>query len=157
GILEPSDVLAHLIRELAFIRALLDVRTVEPLHVTAIEYRRPRANGFELWTNLFEQRRFEDAGSLRRLVRVVFEDVPAAEHDIVERRERHEILDRRRSSFRALAETHGAHLREGTDRLRQPAPHCQHTSDRGRADRTHPDEHNTQFPCSFRDFWRIFH
>ena len=95
--LEAAHVLAQLVGEVALVLALLDVRSVEPLDVAPIEHRGHRLDRFELGTDLLEQRPFENAGSLRRLVGVVFEDVPAAEHDVVERRERNEILDERRA------------------------------------------------------------
>ena len=50
-------------------------------------------------------------------VAVFFEDVPAAEHEIVEIGERNEVLDPGRAAFGAFAETDRAHLRERTNGL----------------------------------------
>jgi hypothetical protein len=156
-VLEPPDVLAQLIREIALVLPRLDVRTIEPLDVAPIEHRRPRTDRLELRPNLLEQRGLEHARRLRRLVRVVLEDVPPAEHHIVERGERHEVLDERGTRLRALAEPHGAHLRERADRLGEPAPNREHAGDRGRADGAHADEQHAELPCRRCDFSRIFH
>ena len=69
---------------------------VEPLDVALIEHRRPRPDLLELGPDLVEQRRLEHAGGVRRRVAVVLEDVPAAEHEIVERGQRHDLADLRR-------------------------------------------------------------
>ena len=116
-LLERADVVHHLLGEVALVLALLDVRTVEPLHVALIEDRRHRLDGFELGRELLEQRRLEHARRPRRGVAVLFEDVPAAEHEIVERRERHDVADLRRSALGALAEADRAHLRQRADRF----------------------------------------
>ena len=155
--LEALDVVAQLFGELALVRAFLDVRAVEPLDVTSIEHRRPRLDRLQLRLDLFEQRRFEHAGGLRRFVRILLENIPAAEHDIIERRKRHEILDERRAAFGPLPEPDRAHLRQRADWLGEPAPHGEHAGDRRRADGAHANEQNAQFPCRFRDFRRIFH
>ncbi len=150
-VLETADVLAQLLGELALVLALLDVRSVEPLHVAPIEHRRHRRDCLELGADLIEQRLLQHAGGLRRFVRVVLEDVPAAEHDVVERGERHEVLDERRATFGALAEANGSHLRQRADRLGEAASHGQHPGDRGRADGAHPDEQTRRaFPQVLR-------
>ena len=75
-----------LLGEILLVLALLDVRAVEPLDVALIEHRRPRTDLLELRADLLEQRRLDDAGGPGRGVAVVLENVPAAEHQIVERR-----------------------------------------------------------------------
>ena len=156
-LLEPPHVLAQLVGHVPLVRALLHVGAVEALHVAAVEHRRHRADLLELGADLIEQRRLEHAGRLRRLVGVVFEDVPTAEHDVVERGERNEVLDERRPAVGALAEADRAHLRQRADRLGQTAADSENAGDGRRADGAHPDEKNAQFPCRFCDFWRIFH
>jgi len=52
-----------------------------------------------------------------RFVTVVLEDVPAAEHDVVEARQGDEVGDLRRPPFGALSEANGRHLGERADRL----------------------------------------
>src|SRR3569623_1279416 len=61
--------------------------------------------------------RLEDTGLDGRLVGVLGEDVPAAEADVIELRERDVLLDRGRVTVRALAEPDVAELRERADRL----------------------------------------
>ena len=77
----------------------------------------------------------EHAGYTGRGVAVFFEDVPAAEHDVVQARERQELVDLRRAAFGALAETNRAHLRERADRLGQTLADGHHAGNRGGADR----------------------
>ena len=55
--LEIADVGADLLGEILLVLALLHVRSVEPLHVSLIEHRGPRLDGFELRFDLIEQRR----------------------------------------------------------------------------------------------------
>jgi len=45
----------------------------------------------------------EHPGLARRRERVVRDRIPGPEHEIVERGQRHELLDERRAIFRALA------------------------------------------------------
>jgi hypothetical protein len=154
--LELSDVFSKLIGEISLVASLFDVRSVEALHVLPIEHGRPGADLFELRTDLIEEIRSEHAGSLRRFIRVVFENVPAAEHHVVERCERHEVPDERGTRFGTLPETHGAHLRERSDRLRETPPDGQHAGDRRRAYRPHADEHDAQLPTRAVDtYWDI--
>ena len=76
---------------------------VEPLHVLAVEDGRPGLDGFKLGLICSSRSLVEHAGVLRRLVAVVLEDVPAAEHEVVEVGEGHEVLDERRAAVGALA------------------------------------------------------
>src|SRR6185437_4430771 len=98
----------------------------------------------ELRTDLFQQRRLEDAGGLRRGVAILVEDVPSAEHEIVEPGERHDLTDFRRTSVGALAQTDGSHLRQRADWLGEAFPDSEHARDRRRADGTEADEQNTE-------------
>ncbi len=155
--LEPPHVFAQLVGHLPLVRALLHVGAVEALHVLAVEHGRHRTNLLELGADLVEQCRLENARRLGGLVGVVFEDVPAAKHHVVERGQRNEVLDERRTALGALAEPHRSHLRQRADRLGQTAADGEDAGDGRRADGAHPDEKNAQFPCRFCDFWRIFH
>ena len=108
--LEPPDVGDHLVGEVLLVAASLHVRAREPLHVPLIEDRGPRRDRLELGLDLVEQRRLEHAGRARRLIAVLGEDVPPAEHDIVERGEGKHVGDAGRTSVGALAESNRAHL-----------------------------------------------
>ena len=82
-------------------------------------------------------RRLEDAGLLRRLVGVVGEDVPAAEDEVLEPGERHEVLDQRGAVVRPLAEADGPHLRQAADGLGEAAPDRLDAGDERRRHRAH--------------------
>ena len=142
--LEPPDVGHHLLGEIALVLALLDVRAVEPLDVALIEHGRPRLDLFELGTHLVEQRRLDHARGPRRGVAVVLENVPAAEHEIVEPRERHDFADFRRAAFGPLAETDRAHLRQRSDGFGESFANSEHAGDRRRADGAEADEQDAE-------------
>ena len=152
--LEPADVGDHLLGQILLVLALLDVRAVEALDVPLIEHRRPGTNLFELRTDLLEQRRLDDAGGLRGGVAVVFENVPPAEHEIVERGERHDLVDFRGASFGPLAETDGAHLRQRADRFGDSLANGKHAGNRRGADGAEADQQHAQLPTCGSDFYR---
>ena len=142
--LERADVGDHLFGEVALVLALLDVGTLQPLDVALIEDRGHRADRLELAADLIELRCLEDAGRARGGVAVVFEDVPAAKDDVVEIGERDELLDLRRAAFGAFPETDGAHLRQRSDRQREPlrianTPAIVVVADRAEADEQHAE------------------
>ena len=86
-------------------RALLDVGPVELLDVRLLEHGGHRLDRLELGLERLEVLVLvEHAGAHGGLVRVVREDVPAAEHDVVELGERDVVLDRRRVVVGALAD-----------------------------------------------------
>ena len=145
------DVGDDLLGEILLVLALLHVRAVEPLDVALIEHRRPRPDLLELGAHLLEQRRLDDAGGARRGVAVVLEDVPAAEHQIVERRQRHDVVDLRRAVLGALAEAHRAHLRQRADRLGEPVANGEHAGNGRGADRAEADEQHTEFASGRSD------
>ena len=64
----------------------------------------------------------EDAAADGGLVGVVGDRVPGAEHEVVEPRQGHEVLDQRHAAFGALAEADGAALGERPDGLGGAAP-----------------------------------
>jgi hypothetical protein len=64
--LEGADVGDELLGEVPLVLALLDVRTVEPLHVALVEDGRHRLHGLELRAHLIELRALEHAGHAGR-------------------------------------------------------------------------------------------
>ena len=148
---ERADIGDHLLGEIFLVLALLDVGALEALHVALVEDRRPRADPLHFRADLLEQRRLEDAGGPGGAVTVFLEDVPAAEHQIVERGERDDLGDLRGSSFGPLAQTDGAHLRQRTDRFGQALSNSEHAGDRRRADGTHPDQQHTELAARRSD------
>src|SRR5581483_11582421 len=77
-------------------------------------------------------------------VAVLFEDVPAAEHEIVERRERHDLVNLRRTPLGALAEAHGTHLRQRSDRFGDSFSYGDHAGDRRGADGAEADQQHAE-------------
>src|SRR5262249_52918341 len=75
----------------------------------------------------------------------LFEDVPPSEHDVVQVGQRYEVLDFRSASFGPFAEPNRPHLRQRTDRRRQPFPDGQDAGNRRRADRAQTDEQHAEF------------
>ena len=151
-LLEVADVGDQLIGEILLVLAFLDVRARQALHVALIEHRGHRLDRLELRTDRIEQRAFEHAGRAGRGVAVFFEDVPAAEHDVVELRERHELVDLRGAVVGALAETDRAHLRERSNGLRETLADGNDAGDGGGADRAEPDEEDAQLALGRGDF-----
>ena len=100
---------------------------------------------------------FEHAGRLRRLVAVVLEDVPAAEHELVEPGERHEVTDGRRPAFGALAEPDRAHLRERADGLGEALADRHDAGDGRRADGAETDEQNAELALGGSDGYSLSH
>src|SRR5271157_2244639 len=61
--------------------------------------------------------RIQHARLRRRFVSAVRENIPAAEDDVVQLRQLHEILDFRRTTVRALSQANRGHLGERSDWL----------------------------------------
>src|SRR6185503_9334166 len=151
ALLERTGVGNHLLREIALVLSLLDVRTVKPLHIPLIEHRGHRAYRFELVAHTIELSVLEHAGSACGRIAVLFEDVPAAEYDVVEIGQRHELVNLRRPSFSSLAETDRAHLCERSDRRRQSLPDGTHTGDCRRRHGAEADKQNAELAARRSD------
>jgi hypothetical protein len=68
------------------------------------------------------------------LIGVVFEEIPGAEHELIEGGERSEFFDERCPVFRAFAEADSGKLGERSDRLGQTPPSEQASGDECRRD-----------------------
>ena len=110
-----------------------------------------------LMRNLLEQRRLEDTGRLGRAVAVLVEDVPAAEHKIVERRQRDHLADLGRPAIRPFSETDGAHLGQRADGLGQSFTDGDDAGNEGGADGAKADQEHTEFAASGSDVNRGRH
>ena len=108
-----------------------------------------RANALQKLFHLSQMLVLQHAAFLRRLVRVIGEDIPAAENQIAGLGQRHEFVDLRRAILGALAQTNGAHLRERADRRRFTAANQLHSGHERGADRTHSRREHAQLA-----FWR---
>ena len=148
--LEALDVVHQLLGQLHLRRALLDVGTVELLDPLLGEHRAHRLDRRELFADLVEQILAEHAGPDRGVVAVLGEDVPAAEDQVVEGRQRDVVADRRNPVLRTFAEADGAHLGERSDWHRQLLPDRHATGDERGRDRAHSGEQDAElFP------WRV--
>ncbi len=119
-LLEVADVFAELLGEIEFCFGFFDVRAVKIFYVGLVEGRLHRLDVLEKFLGLGEIFGVENAGFRGGFVGVVGENVPAAEDEIVELRERHEIFNFRHAIIGALSEADGTHLRERADRQRIP-------------------------------------
>ncbi len=134
GAPELPDVLPELLAELALVRALFHVGSVQALDVRRVEHGRHRRQRREGIGHGLHLRRLQHPGLADRLQGVVGNRVPGAEDQVVQRRQRHEVLDQRLPLVGALAQTDGLHLADRAERLRQPAAHRLHPRDERRRD-----------------------
>ena len=99
----------------------------------------------------------EHAGVFRRLVAVVLEDVPAAEHDVVEVGEGDEVLDQRGAPVGPLAEADRAHLGHRPDGAGDALANGQNAGDEGGGDGPEADAHHAEFSLRLGDINWFFH
>ncbi len=128
----------------------------EPLDVPLIEHGRHRLDGLELGLDLVEQGCFEHPGGAGRLIGVLFENVPAAKHDVVEVDEWNGVFDVGRTTFSALPQAEGPHLGQRADWIGQAFPDGQYSGNGGRADSPEADEQDAQLAFCWSDF-KVFH
>ena len=95
----------------------------------------------------------EHAGAGGGDVGVVGEHVPRAPHDVLERGERHEVLDQRAAVLGALAEPDRAHLREAADRQAHAALDELDAGDEGGGDRAEADREHAEAARGGGDSW----
>jgi hypothetical protein len=138
-LLEFLNVVPDLQRQLVFVAALLHVRAGEFLHVILIEGGLHRANLAQKFLHFGQMLGAQDRCVLGGFVRAVRKNIPPAKHDVLKRRKRHEILDRRGAPFGPLPEADGSQLRQGADRQRLLSADQIHSGHEGCGDRTHAD------------------
>src|SRR5690606_10223608 len=88
-----------------------------------------------------------------RGVTVLLEDVPAAEHDVVEAGERNELVDARGARLGPFAESNGAHLGQRTDGQRQPLPDGEDSRDGGGAHGAQADQQHAKLAACRGDIY----
>ncbi len=101
--LEAADVGADPLDHLELVRSALRVCAVETPHVPGVEDPSHRLDRPELVLHLLDVLTLEHFGVVGRLEGVIRKDVPAAEFELVEVRERNEIGNRGRLLVGALA------------------------------------------------------
>jgi len=148
---ESADVLADRLGELHFVLAGFDVFTAKALDELREEHRLHRLDRRELILCGIPVLFGKNVSVDRRLVRVVSEEIPSSEDQVVHVGERHEVTNQRRPRLGPLAEPDRPHLRQRADRLGQ-APACQKgPRNERRTHRTHPRQKHTEFTCSGLD------
>src|SRR6202035_4675920 len=113
---EVADVFAKLFGELKFIFSFFDVGARKILDVMLIESGLHRFDGLQEFLDLVEVFGLQDARLGGGLIRVIGENIPAAENNVVEFGEGHELTNLWRAAFGAFAKANGAQLRERADR-----------------------------------------
>src|SRR5206468_1077390 len=101
-----------------------------------------------------EQRRLDHAGRPGSRVAVVVENVPSAEHEIVEARERNDLADFWRTPFRPFSQTDGTHLGQRTDRRGDSLADGEDSGNRRGADGAEADEQDAKFSACRGDISR---
>ena len=137
GGLEIPNVLPKRFGKFPLGPAGLDVGPFQVLDVLGAEHRRHGSDRLERILDRIEmlppiqysavQCRFIGVGRYR---------IPGPDDEVVERRERDELLDQGNTRFRPLAQPDGAHLRERSDRLGLPPTDQLYTGDERRGDGT---------------------
>ena len=151
ALLEIPDVV-HQHRGLVHLGArFLQIGAADVAHVVLIENCIHRMKFFQRRAHLLQEPSIEHRGVERGLVGAVFVDVPAAEFEILEPRERHEILDQRRASFGAFAEPNGGELRQRSDRRAEAALDRFDARDERRADRADARKQHAELAVRGRD------
>jgi hypothetical protein len=108
--LEATHVLAHRLGEHHLATCGLDVLSAQALDVLGEEHRRHRPDRTQLVLHGVEVIAREHIGGARGGIRVVREQVPAAEHELVELRQRHELADERLTLLVASAQADSTQL-----------------------------------------------
>src|SRR6267143_1947818 len=152
ALLEGPHVLAQLLGELPLVLAALDVRPLEALDVVLVEGGR---HWFDVLQEVLDRLEvlvpIEDAGFHGRGEGVVRNRVPGRKHEIVQVRERHELLDLRRALLGPFAEPDRRHLAERADRQRSTSPHVFDAGDERRGHGAEAHQHHAQFSRRRRD------
>jgi hypothetical protein len=124
---------------------VLHVRTVETLHVTPVECGRPRSDRFQLRPELLQQAILQNTGVSGGLVGVVLEDIPGAEHEILEAGKRYEVAYGGRAMFGALPESNRTELGQRSDGSGETFSNGINAGDERRAHRAKTNEQHTEF------------
>src|SRR6266581_2849917 len=150
-LLERANIRAQLLGQVALGLTHFDVRTVQALHVAAVERRRHGLAAPEEIAYGLEVVRLEHAGLLRRGVRIIRNRIPGREHQVGEPRQGHELADLRGAALGAFAEPNRRHLRQRPDRQGAATPHILDAGDERRGDGSQPHEHHPQLSLGGRD------
>ena len=133
-----------------------DVGTVEALDVRRVERGGHRAHRAQRGADRLEVPAGVENASVRGgHIGVVGEDVPRAEHEIIELRQRHEVADERHPVLGAGAKPDRAQLRERADWLAHPAARELDAGDERARHRAEPDAEDAQLALGRGDGGRF--
>ena len=156
SLLEVANVLADRLRRLHLRPRLLDIDPFQPLHVEVVKYRSHRLDRLEKVRNRLDVFvPVENSAIRRRLVGVICDGVPRAEHKLVQLSERHNLAHQRRPSFRPLPQPDRPHLRQRPNRAACPPASMLDARDERRRHSSQPDQQHPQLPTRGRDVMRI--
>ena len=146
---ERTDVVTQRVEHRAPPDRPLRVGSLEPRHVRRVERRAHRPDRAQRFGDRLEVALYvKHAGVDRRDVRVVGVDVPGTEDDVVEVRERDEVLDERRAALVATPQPHRPELGEGPHRLGHPPADQLDAGDQRRRDCAQADAQDAEAPIS---------
>jgi hypothetical protein len=146
-----ANVVAKLLDHVGLVARGLHVDAAQPLHVLLIERARHRHDRAELVLDGGQVTFIEHLGVARKAQRVPGKDVPRAEHEVVQRRERNEVFDTGHPPLGALSEADRAKLRHRANRWRQTAPGEQDAGDERGRDRAEAGQQDAEFSASRSD------
>ena len=149
---ELLDVLHDLQGQLALVGGFLDVASREALDVFTAEDGLPGANLFQVRPQLFQLPGVEHPGANGRLVAGLSVNVPAAEDQVIHRRQGDEVLDQGHPFFGALAQADRSHLGQGPDRRSVPPANGFDSGNEGGGHGAHPGQKNSQLALGFGNF-----
>jgi hypothetical protein len=130
---------------------------MQPLDVAGVEGGRHGAQRLELVADQVQVARLEHRGVRRGRKRVVREDVPAAELDVIEAVQRYEVLDLGHAILGPFTEADGAELGQRSHGCGEPFSGQHDTGDRGRCDRSHPWKQDGELAVRCADLVGVFH
>ncbi len=142
--LERRDVVDERQRLVPLRRQRLDAHALEPRHPAAVEHGRHRHDGLEFRGDRREVGGLEHAGRPARLERVDGERVPAAEDDVVEAGQRHEVANPRVALRLARAQADVGHLAQRPDGRLEALAGGEHAGDEGRGHGTHAGQEDAE-------------
>ena len=125
-------------------RDVLDADTFETRHPTLVEHGLHRHDRFEFAGDRVQVGVVEHTGGASCFERVRRDRVPAAEDDVVEAGQRHELTDHRVAILVLGAETDVRHLADRADRRVQALAGGDHTGDEGGGNGAHAGREDTE-------------
>ena len=131
--------------------ALLDVGSIQPLHIVLVKDRRHRLDRFQKRLDLRQVIVIQHLRVGCRLIDVVLKNIPAGKDHIIQTGKWNKVPDQRRITIRALAQPNRAHLRQRTDRLRQSLANRLNTGDQCGGHSAHAHHHYSQLTLCRRN------